>query len=64
MLKKVGKRMSISSVEDSILVETCSYRSGSILSAVILRDGRWPRSPALKTYRPNRRLRRLHPVSR
>jgi hypothetical protein len=41
MLKKVGKPwMSISSVEDSILVETCSYRIGSDTVTVILRDGK------------------------
>jgi hypothetical protein len=41
MLKKVGKPwMSISSVEDSILVETCSYRKGSDTVTVTLRDGK------------------------
>ena len=41
MVKKVGKPwMSISSVEDSILVETCTYRSGSDTVTVILRDGK------------------------
>jgi hypothetical protein len=41
MLKKVGKPwMSISSVEDSILVETCSYRIGSDTVTVTLRDGK------------------------
>jgi len=41
MVKKVGKPwMSISSVEDSILVETCSYRSGSDTVTVTLRDGK------------------------
>ena len=41
MVKKVGKPwMSISSVEDSILVETCSYRSGSDTVTVALRDGK------------------------
>jgi hypothetical protein len=41
MLKKVGKPwMSITSVEDSVLVETCSYRSGSDTVTVTLRDGK------------------------
>jgi hypothetical protein len=41
MVKKVGKPwMSITSVEDSILVETCSYRSGSDTVTVTLRDGK------------------------
>jgi hypothetical protein len=39
MVKKVGKPwMSITSVEDSILVETSSYRSGSDTVNVTLRD--------------------------
>jgi hypothetical protein len=41
MVKKVGKPwMSISSVEDSILVETCTYRSGADTVTVTLRDGK------------------------
>ena len=41
MVKKVGKPwMSISSVEDSILVETCTYRSGSDTVTVTVRDGK------------------------
>ena len=41
MVKKVGKPwMSISSVEDSRLVETCTYRSGSDTVTVTLRDGK------------------------
>jgi hypothetical protein len=41
MVKKVGKpRMSISSVEDATLIETCTYRSGSDTVTVTLRDGK------------------------
>jgi hypothetical protein len=41
MVKKVGKPwMSISSVEDSILVETCTYRSGSDTVTATVRDGK------------------------
>ena len=41
MLKKVGKpSMSLSSLESSIMVETCWYKSGSDSVTVILRDGK------------------------
>ena len=41
LLKKVGKpAMSISSVEDSTMVETCWFRSGGEQVTVILRDGK------------------------
>jgi len=41
LLKKVGKpAMSISSVEDSTMVETCWFRSGADQVTVILRDGK------------------------
>jgi uncharacterized protein YodC (DUF2158 family) len=41
LLKKVGKpAMSISSVEDSTMVETCWFRSSGEQVTVILRDGK------------------------
>jgi hypothetical protein len=41
MLKKVGKpAMSFSLVESGVLVETCSYKSGSDSITVILHDGK------------------------
>lgn len=41
LLKKVGKpAMSISSVEDSTMVETCWFRSGGEQVTVVLRDGK------------------------
>jgi len=41
LLKKVGKpAMSISSVEDSTMVETCWFRNGGEQVTVILRDGK------------------------
>jgi hypothetical protein len=41
LLKRVGKpSMTMSSVESSVLVETCWYRNGSDSVTVILRDGK------------------------
>ena len=61
MVKKVGKPwMSISSVEDSVLVETCTYRSGSDTVTVTLREGKVATSAGLENLAAKQALAPAH----